>query len=694
MMTHTGNNRGFTLVELAVVMIVTGVLLSAFTYPYMIYQKNKKIQTTNENIEAVTAALGTFRGLYGRYPCPASLTALRGSVEYGRESNCSDTSINGSAATNCVDGICIQNSVRTVQIPGTPASAPPVTITPRVRVGTLPFRQLGLDENLMYDGYNNKFIYAVTERLATVDGYDPNDGGIGIVNEAGTSAITPADSAHFFLFSTGANERGAFTRDGGSLDCDAARGDTDNCDFVTSATSVFKMSQNVGGDSLTSFDDRVSYFTKNDVSLWRISDDTTTDDIVQIPDGAVGFYGKTGSNPSAIMAQRGDSPGGTLRATGGTGEGRLLAGQLCQEDGSSGCFASNVIAGELGLTGGLTCPAGQFIRRIRNGVQECTSEATERCAANFFMRGFNSDGSIRCEPYAAPPKNCAAQTVTLCATSRTISAGVHNSAVTVTAGANFSRTYVCNNGNWIQQSQSGNCTCTPATAGRNVTCGTGFTGTYYQERTLTCPAGTWSGWVTVNATTCICSPIVETRNQYCQSGYTGAITQSRSHVCPADTWTPWTTISNTCACTPRTDTQQLGCGEGYTGYIDQTRSFQCPSATWTAWTTTANTCTCTGGTQTRNLACPSGHTGTIPQSRTFSCVTNAWSAWTATAANTCVPIPPVVCSWRTQGGGGSPNNYGIGNRVGTTCTCGSPVASCNDKLGENSFLNYTSCQCE
>lgn len=42
MMAHTGNNRGFTLIELAVVMIVTGVLLSAFTYPYAIYQKNKK----------------------------------------------------------------------------------------------------------------------------------------------------------------------------------------------------------------------------------------------------------------------------------------------------------------------------------------------------------------------------------------------------------------------------------------------------------------------------------------------------------------------------------------------------------------------------------------------------------------------------------------------------------------------------
>lgn len=693
MVANKRKDQGFTLIEFAIVMIVTGILLAAFSYPYTIYQKNKKIQTTNENIEAVTAALGNFRGLYGRYPCPASLNALRGTPEYGHESDCGDTSLAG-AGTNCIDGICIQNSQRTVEIPGPNPGDPPVTINPRVRTGALPFRQLGLDENLMYDGYNNKLIYSVTERLATADGYDPGDGGIGIINEEGTSAIETPDSAHFFMFSTGPNERGAFTRDGGTLPCDNTTADGENCDFVSNATAVFKVSQRIDAAGINSFDDRVSYFTKSDVPLWRISEDTPNDDIVQIPDGSVGFYGRVAFNPTAIMAQAGDVPDGDIRATGSAAEGRLLSGELCEDDGISGCFPSTVIAGSLATGGGLSCPAGQLMRRIRNGVAECSAEVTERCPPNRFLRGFNADGSIRCEAYATPPRNCEARAVTLCDTPRTIPAGNHGTTAAVTAGANLRRVYRCNDGTWVQISQTGSCSCTPAVEGRNIACSAGYTGTVYQERTLSCPAGTWSGWVTVDSSACECSPATEIRNVACTAGYTGTIRQSRDRQCPGAVWTAWTTISDTCACTPRTDTQRLSCGSGYTGYIDQTRSFQCPSATWTPWTTTENTCVCTGGTQTRNIACPSGHTGNIPQSRTFSCASGTWSAWTDTATGTCTPIPPVVCSWRTQGGGGSPNDYGIGGRVGTECTCGSPVAACNDKLGEGSFLNYTACICE
>lgn len=683
------NCQGFTLIELAVVMIVTGILLAAFTYPYSIYQKNKRIQATNENVQTVTAAIGSFRGLHGRYPCPASFEASRGDFEYGRETACADETLIATPGT-CVNGICLQESNRTVTIPGSPSV---VTITPRVRIGAVPFRQLGIDEGDIYDGYGNRIIYAVTERLGSTAGFDPNDGGIGILNEEGTSAIEPADSAHFVLLSSGPNEVGAYTRDGAHLPCTATGADSENCDFESQANAVFRASRLMNTGDNTHFDDTVSFFTKNEVPLWRISEDTSGNDIVQIPEGAVGFFGESGANPVAPLADGSEIPDGVVRAAGGATDGRLLANQLC-DDGGTACFSSTVIAGQLADGEGLECPAGQYMAQIANGTRRCADEVIVRCDPGQFMQGFNSNGTIKCAAYMAPPANCAAQNVTLCSTTVTIPAGNHGNLRTVTAGANFSRTYRCNNGVWNQISQSGSCTCTPSTQSRNIACATGFTGTIYQERVLTCPAGTWSGWVNVGPVSCVCDPVVQTRNRLCPTGYTGAIQDSRQHVCPADTWTAWTEISNTCTCTPKTETRTLSCQTGYSGSIQQERNLQCPAGTWTVWTQTSNTCTCTATTETRNASCGTGYTGTIPQSRTFDCTAGTWSSWGATGPDSCVAIPPPVCSWRSQGSGGSADNYGIGARVGTTCTCGSASGPCNDKLGEGSFLNYSGCVCE
>ena len=141
------NNEGFSLIELAIIMTVMGVLAVGFLHTYKVKQKQKEIDTTEYSVFAITDGLSKFLYQNGQYPCVGRFDLPVTDPDYGTETDCTDTSV---AVGSCANGYCV-----------TERSGK------RIRIGMIPFRTLGMDAKDVQDAYKNRFTYVVTEQQAT-----------------------------------------------------------------------------------------------------------------------------------------------------------------------------------------------------------------------------------------------------------------------------------------------------------------------------------------------------------------------------------------------------------------------------------------------------------------------------------------------------------------------------------------------
>jgi prepilin-type N-terminal cleavage/methylation domain-containing protein len=215
MISRSRSSRGYTLIEMAVVMTVVGVLAGSFFSAYNLYLKEKIRRTTELNASLVTSSLSSFLTQNGRYPCPARADALRTDADYGIESQCdpdpAKTGYPSTAPGNCANGLCVERSTAWVTInnylgirpsggigcytgsgawgcPGSSGTGVPpakITIQPFIRRGAVPFRTLAISEDRAMDGFGNRFWYAVTENQAVSNAYENGNGGIEVLNAAG-----------------------------------------------------------------------------------------------------------------------------------------------------------------------------------------------------------------------------------------------------------------------------------------------------------------------------------------------------------------------------------------------------------------------------------------------------------------------------------------------------------------------------
>lgn len=546
---------GYSLLEMAAAIIILGVLAAVFLQVYSLYSQNQKMLKTQQLVNTATSKIQTYRQVFGHYPCPAPIDALRTDIDYGTETNCSDTVTIPSG--NCANGICIRSTTRLVDHDNDPATAP-INMTLRVRIGAIPFRVLQMDEKETFDSYDSRLTYAVTEAMGTITGFQELRGGIDLVDEGGQSLIQPAGSASFVILSHGVNRVGAYSSLSGSqIPCAGSGLDLTNC-IDPSVVAIppdarFANSFAQNATAATTFDDIVAYFATAKNPMWRRVT-PGSEDIVDMSGNLVGVGTSTPSDtlsvtqttvnpatgtmevPNALTASGVTLESGALRARTGT-----RSDTYCDQT-DTNCFQTKDFKGDPDLappTGGLKCPAGYIAALTSNGtnaVPDC-QPVRAMCPIGKVFTGM-VNGVPQC---AVPAVGCAAQSVNVCGSPVVLAAtGVSGLWRNATGGACRSEWYQCNNGTWTGPSGiSGFCVNTATTG---VACAAGYTGAY----TSYACGGSTAG------TDCACVGISYPENLACAAPFTGGVkTRTCSKACDATgvlqpaTCTPYVGV---CAC--------------------------------------------------------------------------------------------------------------------------------------------------
>lgn len=732
-MTKSNSPRGFTIVEMAIVIMILGLLIAAGGKIYTQYQKYSAVEDTKDHILTANAALQNYLETYGRYPCPAPLTVNRNSVSYGREVDCTSAGLNtatpiGGAATidaqanayYVVAGRVISYTPQSTGIPTLPAPA-------RIRIGTIPFRNLGLDEKEAYDGYRRRLMYVMTENLGSSDFFEEDAGGITLLNDQDASLTATPGAVHFLVFSYGENQAGAYSYGGARLPCPAAGTEFTNCNISTD--SIFKIAEHstIGTGNVNHNDD-VFIFSQGGMPLWQLS--ATNEDNAHVKNlGKTGIGGTSSETPAEEL-----SVDGVIRAqddpsTAGE-EGNLLSYNLC-ENGTADCFPSNKIAGQLVQGEGMQCPSGEFMVGIAHNAPVCQDDVTVTCPGNTMMIGFKADGTPDC---GVPPAVCPTTIKPLCGSNQTLASGIAGQTRTITAGDSKIQVWQCgNDANWHMTSDTGLCTCTPTSPSTYTTscaapsdCGNRFTGIKTVTDAYTCPAGTWST-VSSDTSACICQNTHKDHNVNCwtMAGYTGfnsgVIKLRNEHLCPAATCSGDYILDDTgCKCVPTLTENKAFCPSGFPTplqqYVISESGFECPGGSTnpgSAFTNRAvssshpqsfqNTCQCAPDHDFRNVSCSSlglgWGGGNYQEERFLTCsgglnTPGTWSAWTTVSGSIASNCTKPKCYWNLINDSGISNTNSSLPLIDSQCNCDNDTGSPTLCKTATTGGNKASCQCE
>lgn len=203
---------GFTLVEMSVVLVISGLLIATAITAGTAQITQSRILSTKSKEESVKLALISFIARNNRLPCPAIPTLEPGELGYGVEAD--------------TPGTCT----------GVPSSS-------GVYTGVLPWSSMGMSNESASDGYYNRFTYKVTALATNLDANrisgmtgnitvhtkTPTDASNQSNNCANGLAVNPC-AAVAVIVSHGQNGFGAYTPGGIRLALPGGSDEAENTD--------------------------------------------------------------------------------------------------------------------------------------------------------------------------------------------------------------------------------------------------------------------------------------------------------------------------------------------------------------------------------------------------------------------------------------------------------------------------------
>ena len=450
---------GFSLIEVALGLLIIGIIIGPMMAQYASWKNSQKIDLTNGNGDTVRAALREYALNNGCYPLPATPNVNSTSAAFGQEFAVvppRGVGATPACATLTVPQLatippCALNTGVVCQTPCT-VGAPSTTCAggaPVILIGDVPFATLGLPKQYDIDGYGHKFTYAVSANLVQSATFYNDKGAVKVTDLGGGGGPDgtgpPVTNAHYAVVSHGQDGVGAFSTEGGLIaNCAAAGKDIENCNNDGTFDNGYKIYNDIKGTQqyarqqsnaagASHFDDFVSYDTTTSSDIWTKSSAAFPDtgDILNHTD--LGNVEVKMPGQHAAPA----TPQAKLDVRGDVAADRLWTNDLCDTSGNSFAagaytnkpcpatiFAPDLIGGTPAVKAkgnpGIHCgaaaaaglPAGIGIPMIgitaadencasTSAIQAQVGYTIGTCPANQYPYGVNAGGTLKCSP--APP---------------------------------------------------------------------------------------------------------------------------------------------------------------------------------------------------------------------------------------------------------------------------------------------------
>lgn len=381
MASHQTLNRGFSLLEITVILMVFGLALETMIQVESMLRKERYITNTGYRGEAIQTALDKFLSKNKRLPCPAAPALGPEDANAGLEQCLTLAAV---TLDDCdVNGLCRVKGYRDTAGDGD-------GVVDNVYIGALPYVTLNLTSQIERDGWNNKFLYAVSQYMTDATTYDSDYGvidlkvNIGGVEYSKTLKLDGVDTAYaipFVVLSHGSDGVGAYNINGKRRPCAGAGIDLGNCD-VNGRFYDYSAEFKSYAENASHYDDWV-ISTENDMRIdrWGYSDPAKGD----IINTAITKVGIGTDTPTEML-----SVNGNIRAT------RSIGNDYCNAA-SSACIPADTIAGS-----GIGCNDGA-VTGIKNANVVCSDKikagdvTAGSCPAGQLVVGYTGAGVIQCQ---------------------------------------------------------------------------------------------------------------------------------------------------------------------------------------------------------------------------------------------------------------------------------------------------------